>query len=173
MQYKNTEDGACILSCLLKKETCTNHSPVFIYDSIKSMNLINGLRTSKAASNVGGSVIKSNTWDEKFANKAKLLSVVHTIYSFPGPPSSFSRHQEPQQRCWLTVHGFHCNRLLSFMEIFGWLQSSSCRKRSGKRSVTFRLHFPLVTRAGYLLCRQSTALRVKSLPSPLRLQSWV
>lgn len=39
-EYKSTEDGACIFSCSVKNETCTNHTTVFIYDSIKLINLI-------------------------------------------------------------------------------------------------------------------------------------
>lgn len=83
VQYKNTEDGACIISCLLKNDICTNHSTVFIYNSIKLINLINGLRRSTDRSNEGGSIIKSNTTDEEFVNKARLFSVIHTSMCIP------------------------------------------------------------------------------------------
>lgn len=83
---------------------------MFIYDSIKLINLINGLRRSKEGSNERGSIIKSNTSDEEFVNEARLIechSHNYVHFSAPGYCGSVRRHREPQQRSWRSVHGFH------------------------------------------------------------------
>lgn len=137
LQYKNAEDRACISSCLLRNEPCTSHSPGAIYNSMNLINLINRLRRSKEGSNEGGwSIIKSNTPDKEFANQGRLFSAFHTIMGISKRQSSDRSHREPQQRHWPSGHGCYGNRLLSFMQIFGCLQDSLCKKKSAEGRLT-------------------------------------
>lgn len=47
------------------------------------------------------------------------------------------------------MHGFHWDRVLSFIEAFGCLQNSLCRQKSGKGCLTWMLHSLLITCTGY------------------------